>query len=204
MGPVMQPMIDSPILLPGVGDAVLRLAAATVVGVAVGLNRELHDKPAGVRTHGLVALGSALVTLVSVHYAYAGPVHDGNAVTRTIQGIIAGVGFLGGGVILKTSDRGTVHGLTTAATIWLVACFGITTGAGLWMLTGVAFAFTLAVLVLGGPFEQWARRRMVGRRALRAGARRRRTDRDAARTEAQRKAQREADDTVTGMPPGVG
>ena len=155
----MQPLAAATSLLPDTGDAILRLAVATLVGSAIGLNRDLNNKPAGVRTHGLVALGSALVTLVSVHFAYAGVTDDGNAVTRTIQGVIAGVGFLGGGVILKTSDAREVRGLTTAATIWLVACLGITAGAGLWTLTAASAVAALVVLVGGGPLEGWVRRR---------------------------------------------
>ena len=164
-------------------DSVLRLVVATLVGAAIGLDRELRGKPAGLRTHGLVALGSALVTHVSVHFAFAGVISDGNAVTRTIQGIIAGVGFLGGGVILKTSDRGTIQGLTTAATIWLVACLGIAAGAGLWALTIATSFVTLVLLVFGGSFERWVRRTVLGRRRRQRGERRafgdrRRTEED--------------------------
>ena len=173
----MQPAPGSDVLQPDLLDSVLRLVVATVVGAAIGLDRELRGKPAGLRTHGLVALGSALVTLVSVHFAFAGFITDGNAVTRTIQGIIAGVGFLGGGVILKTSDRGTIVGLTTAATIWLVACLGIAAGAGLWALTATTSVVTLLLLVLGGPFEKWVRRTVLGRRRRLRGERRRFNDR---------------------------
>jgi putative Mg2+ transporter-C (MgtC) family protein len=136
----------------------LRLGLAAVVGAVVGLNRDLAGKPAGVRTHGLVALGAALVTYSSMHFAFLGSAPDGNAVTRTVQGVIAGVGFLGGGVILKTNDRPSVRGLTTAASIWLVACLGVAAAAGQWAITLVAVALALLVLVLGGPFERWVRR----------------------------------------------
>lgn len=154
--PLLQ--VEVPIGLAGIGETALRLGAATLVGAAVGLNRELRGKPAGLRTHALVALGAAVVTLSSTHFAHAGAFPDGNAVTRAIQGVIAGVGFLGGGVILKTSDRATVRGLTTAASIWLVACIGITCGAGQWSIAILASALTLFVLVFGGPFEWWIRR----------------------------------------------
>lgn len=180
----MQLTVDpTPILLPDLGGAVLRLAVATVAGAIIGLDRDLRGKPAGVRTHGLVALGSALVTLVSVHFAFTGDLHDGNPVTRTIQGIIAGIGFLGAGVILKTTTGSSVRGLTTSATIWVVACLGISAGSGLLGLTGIAAAFTFAVLILGGPFEQAMRRvfgpspaeRRRARRERRQKARRLRT-----------------------------
>lgn len=137
----------------------LRLAVAMLAGVMLGLNRDLKDKPAGVRTHGLVALGSALVVLVSVEFGYGATGNpDGNPVTRTIQGIIAGIGFLGAGVIIKVTSRGVVRGLTTAATIWLAACLGIAAGTGLLALTAIAMGLTLLLLVLGGPLERLMRR----------------------------------------------
>src|SRR5688572_8001195 len=111
--------------------ALLRLLVALVAGIVLGLNRDLMGKPAGVRTHGLVALGAALVTLVSTTFAFGEGSADGNPVTRTVQGIVAGVGFLGAGVIIKSTDGTDVRGLTTAATIWLSACLGIAAGAGL-------------------------------------------------------------------------
>ena len=201
----MQPPPSSDVLQPDLVDSVLRLVVATVVGAAIGLDRELRGKPAGLRTHGLVALGSALVTLVSVHFAFAGFITDGNAVTRTIQGIIAGVGFLGGGVILKTSDRGTVQGLTTAASIWLVACLGIAAGTGLWRLTAMAFAVALVLLVPGVRFERWVRRAGRRRRRARAGERRRRAERRRDdRRAAAREEQRRENEGTSGMPPGVG
>src|SRR5438045_8165552 len=100
----------------------LRLLAATLIGSAIGLDREVHEKPAGLRTHALVALGAALVTVVVVRVSPAGYQHI-DAISRVIQGIIAGVGFLGGGAILKGQSNGAemISGLTTAATIWVVA-----------------------------------------------------------------------------------
>ena len=123
------------------------------MGAAVGLNRELRGKPAGMRTHALVSLGSALVVLSTIALATTGRVVDANAVSRAMQGIVAGVGFLGGGVIIKTSDRGSVRNLTTAASIWVVACLGIVCGAGQWALAAGGLALTLLMLVIGGPIE---------------------------------------------------
>ena len=145
--------------------ACIRLAFAMLAGVVLGLNRDLKDKPAGVRTHGLVALGSALVTLVSTQLAYgAAGGADGNPVTRTIQGIIAGIGFLGAGVIIKVTDKAVVRGLTTAATIWLAACLGIAAGLGFIALTAITIALTLLLLFFGGPFERLMRRLLPSRR----------------------------------------
>jgi len=122
------------------------------------------------RTHALVALGAALVTFSSVflagggHWGENGPAAiDGNVVTRAVQGIVAGVGFLGGGVILKTSDRGTVRHLTTAASLWVVACLGIVCGLGQWALGVAALVLTLLMLVIGGPVEGAIRRKIMAR-----------------------------------------
>ena len=143
----------------GAEDAFLRLVAATLIGAAVGLNRELRGKPAGMRTHALVSLGAALVTLSSIALATHDGTIDANAVTRAVQGIIAGVGFLGGGVILKTSEGRTgVRNLTTAASVWVVACLGVVCGAGQWTIASAGLALTLLVLVIGGPVEDAVRR----------------------------------------------
>ncbi|MFY9822968.1 MAG: MgtC/SapB family protein [Thermoanaerobaculia bacterium] len=131
-------------------NVLARLAVATVIGCVIGLNRELYGKPAGMRTHALVALGAAVITLASLDLAGKDP----SAVLRTIQGIMAGIGFLGGGVILRDESHHSVHGLTTAASIWVVAVLGITCGAGQWAIALVAVAFTLILLILGEKLEE--------------------------------------------------
>jgi putative Mg2+ transporter-C (MgtC) family protein len=145
-------------LMGGEREVILRLLAATLIGAALGFNRELKDKPAGLRTHALVGLGSALVTVTSIQLAYTGGHLDGSAVTRVIQGIITGIGFLGGGVIFRSPEQGTVQGLTTAASIWIVAALGMSCGAGHWVTALVALGLTLAVLVAGIPIERWIHR----------------------------------------------
>ncbi len=137
--------------MPFITDVAARLVAATLIGSGVGLDREIRHKPAGLKTHALVALGSALVTVV------AGTLPDSSAMSRVIQGIIAGVGFLGGGAILKGTDE-LVTGLTTAASIWLVASLGIACGAGEWMLAVIALVIALIVLILGNAAENFFRR----------------------------------------------
>ena len=131
-----------------VSEVAMRLVAATLIGTGVGLNRELRHKPAGLKTHALVALGASLVTAVCAFLP------DGTAMSRAIQGIIAGVGFLGGGAILKSSDD-AVHGLTTAASIWLVASLGIACGAGQWIIAMIALAIALIVLIAGNAVEKF-------------------------------------------------
>lgn len=176
-------------------------------GVILGLNRDLKDKPAGVRTHGLVALGAALVVLVSAEFGYGATGNpDGNPVTRTIQGVIAGVGFLGAGVIIKVANRAVVRGLTTAATIWLAACLGIAAGAGLIALTAIAMGLTLLLLLLGGPFERLVRRLLPatadapGRRAHP----RRESDREARADPAQDEIALDDDTAGGGTPSAMG
>ena len=95
-------------------DIIVRLGAAILIGGVIGLDRNLHHKPTGVRTLGLVAVGAALAVLAVAH--------DGQAdVSRVVQGVVTGVGFIGAGVILHQATDGKVHGLTTAASIWRAA-----------------------------------------------------------------------------------
>lgn len=131
-------------------DAALRLGSAVAIGGLVGLDRGLRQKPAGLRTHALVALGAALMTYTGIELA---PMEPG-AITRVLQGVIAGVGFLGGGVILRDAQDQRVRGLTTAASIWIVAGLGMACGAGHWRTGLLASVFTLVVLMGGGYVEQ--------------------------------------------------
>ena len=96
----------------------LRLALATFLGAAVGLNREMSLKPAGLRTHALVSLGAALLTYVGLQFGRPGS--DLAAASRIVQGLVAGVGFIGGGAILHHAGDRPVHGLTTAASASLM------------------------------------------------------------------------------------
>jgi putative Mg2+ transporter-C (MgtC) family protein len=106
-----------------------------------------------------VSLGSAVVTVVAA--TVAAPALDTAAVSRVMQGIITGIGFLGAGVILHEESGRRVRGLTTAATIWIVAALGIACGVADWAPVGLGVGFTLAVLVLGGPMER-ACHRLLG------------------------------------------
>jgi putative Mg2+ transporter-C (MgtC) family protein len=133
-------------------DIILRLGGAMLVGCAIGLNRDLHHKPTGMRTLGLVALGSALAVLAIAD--------DPQGVGRVIQGVITGIGFLGAGVILHPATGGKVHGLTTAATIWVTASLGILCGLAAWPIVGVAALLLLFLLIVGGPIEKWLHKRL--------------------------------------------
>ena len=123
----------------------LRLGLATVLGAAIGLNREISMKPAGLRTHAMVSLGAALLR-VPVGLRLGQPAGDGTAASRIIQGLVAGIGFIGGGVILHHHELKMVRGLTTAASIWIVAATGAAVGTGLWR--GALFTVVLALVVL--------------------------------------------------------
>lgn len=131
-----------------------RLALATLLGGAIGINREWQRKPAGLRTHALVALGAALFTLVGLLLAPG----DLSATGRILQGITAGIGFVGAGVILRRPDIQDVQGLTTAAAIWVVSAIGVTVGAGLWRTSLIALALGLFVLIAGEAIDRWLHR----------------------------------------------
>ena len=138
--------------MPVATEVATRLVVATLIGSGIGLDREIRHKPAGLKTHALVALGSALITVIGASMTgLENP--DMATISRIIQGIIAGVGFLGGGAILK-SDHEMVQGLTTAASIWLCASLGIACGAGQFGAALIALAIALIILVFGNALEK--------------------------------------------------
>jgi putative Mg2+ transporter-C (MgtC) family protein len=144
-----------PALIPT--ETSIRLLLAVLFGAVIGLNRGLHGKPAGLRTHSLVALGAALAVLASARLAGDGE-HQADVISRVVQGVLTGVGFLGAGVILRDPGDGRVHGLTTAAAIWLTALFGVASGAGAYREVGTGFVLVLLVLLFGGSIERLAHR----------------------------------------------
>jgi putative Mg2+ transporter-C (MgtC) family protein len=129
---------------------VLALGSAALLGGLVGLERQIHGRWAGLRTHMMVALGAALF----VHVVTQSP-GDAGALSRVIQGITTGVGFIGGGTILKLTDRMEVKGLTTASTIWLAAAIGSACGMKHYGMAGVAVLLTLVILVVLGKAEEY-------------------------------------------------
>jgi putative Mg2+ transporter-C (MgtC) family protein len=138
----------------------VRLGSATFIGAALGLNRELRGKPAGLRTNALVSLGAALLILASLSIAASTTAAEqASVVSRAIQGIITGIGFLGAGVILRDTSGTRVHGITTAATIWLTATLGVLCGVGLWPVALLGAGLTLLILILGNPLEKFLHRR---------------------------------------------
>jgi putative Mg2+ transporter-C (MgtC) family protein len=135
-----------------------RLGVASVVGLAIGVNREVAGKPAGVKTHALVALGAALFAITPLMMVADDGRIDHPALTRVVQGIVAGVGFIGGGAILRRRADDEVEGITTASTIWLAAALGIAAAVGLWEVAVVGLALGLAILILGGLVDGLLRR----------------------------------------------
>lgn len=133
-----------------------RLTVAAVLGALLGLEREMVAKPAGLRTHVLVALGSALFV---VAMAEAGA--SSNDLTRVVQGIATGIGFVGAGAILKSDSEGRVRGLTTAANIWLAAAVGMAVGIGRVWLPILGTVLALVVLSAG----RWLEERVIDRLA---------------------------------------
>lgn len=130
----------------------MRLLVAAGIGAALGLEREYRQKPAGLRTNILIALGSALLTIVSINMG-----HDGGTPDRIAAQIVTGVGFLGGGAILRSGT--SIHGMTTAATIWVNAAAGMAAGAGQFTLAVVTTALALMVLAVLPPIEAYFARR---------------------------------------------
>jgi len=131
-------------------EMILRLLLAAVLGAIIGYQRERVHKPAGLRTHILICVGSALFTVASL-YGFSGfsAVADP---ARVAAGIVAGIGFLGAGAIIRRGE-GVVEGLTTAATIWAVAAIGLAAGAGLYLFSAVAAVLVLVVLLLPHPIR---------------------------------------------------
>jgi putative Mg2+ transporter-C (MgtC) family protein len=135
-----------------VHDLALRLLLAAGLGAAIGLEREYRQKPAGLRTNTLIALGSCLFTIVSIQLG-----RDFGTPDRIAAQVVTGIGFLGGGAILRT--RMSIHGMTTAATIWVNAAVGMAAGAGQFAVAAAATLFTLLVLAVLPPIESYFERR---------------------------------------------
>ena len=130
----------------------IKLALAAVLGGVMGWERELKGKAAGLRTHMLVAVGAALFVMAPLEAGV--PLAD---LTRVMQGVAAGIGFVGAGAILKMSDQGQVMGLTTAAGIWMTAAIGMAVGAGQVWLPVVGVLIAVLILALLGYYRGPAR-----------------------------------------------
>ncbi|HWO40888.1 MAG TPA: MgtC/SapB family protein, partial [Candidatus Eisenbacteria bacterium] len=130
----------------------VRLVLAMILGAVIGIQRERSGKPAGIRTHILVALGSTLLVIAPMEFGM-----DAEGLSRVIQGLITGIGFLGAGAILKLEERREVEGLTTAAGIWMTAAIGLALGLGRLGLALVSTALTWITLAVIGKLERKAK-----------------------------------------------
>lgn len=132
------------------GTIALRLFLALLVGTVLGLNRWLHHKSAGIRTHSLVAIGSATAIMLISDFVK----DDAQSVSRVLQGLITGLGFLGAGVIIREQSSQKVRGLTTAASLWACALIGASFGAGQFALGTLTLGAIFLTLIIGGPLER--------------------------------------------------
>lgn len=137
-------------------DLAVRMLIAAALGAAIGLEREIHEHPAGMRTHLLVSLGAAIFTELSI-YAFSGPPAPNGSLptdtSRVAAQIVSGIGFLGAGAILKYGT--SIRGLTTAASLWTAAAIGMAAGAGEWLIAAVG---TFIVL-----FSLWPLNALIAR-----------------------------------------
>lgn len=130
----------------------LRIGAALLAGIVIGIERQWHHKSAGLRTNTLVALGSALYVLLSISVTQ----EDGD-VTRIIGQVVTGIGFLGAGIIFR--EGANIHGLTTAATVWCSSAIGCMIGAGLYFESAIATVTIVVVNLLLMPIDNWLNRK---------------------------------------------
>ena len=144
-------------------DVSARLGMALLFGCVIGLERNLHGKPTGMKTLGLVALGAALVAMASMEFAPFDGQYSRDALSRAVQGVITGIGFLGAGVIILDSASAKIKGLTTAASIWMTACIGIVCGMGAWRVAGIGLILVMLLFLLGHPLERMLHRRWLGK-----------------------------------------
>lgn len=137
------------------GELLARLSLAAVAGAILGWNREVAGKAAGLRTHMLVSLGSALFVMIPLQAPELSP----DALSRTIQGVAAGIGFLGAGQIFqqtsRRSQRTHVKGLTSAAAIWVSAALGVVAACGLWRVILIGTLLTFSILSVARRVEGW-------------------------------------------------
>jgi putative Mg2+ transporter-C (MgtC) family protein len=133
-------------------QVIIRLIAAALLGAIIGIQREKAGKPAGLRTHMLVALGTCVFVLACIGYGM-----NTDGLSRVIQGIVTGIGFIGAGSILKLDKERDIQGLTTAASVWIVAAIGVAVGLGGLGLAILTTFLTLMVLAAIGSYDKEVR-----------------------------------------------
>ncbi len=151
------------------GQITLRLLLAVLLGAVLGIEREVMGKPAGLRTHMMVSMGAAAFTLVTLEiFSSVRQVMENTRSDpiRIVEGIIGGIGFLGAGTIIRS--RGSVEGITTAASIWVVGAVGLACGAGYFKVAGIIVAFAMVIISGVGRLEDRFIRRGENNRRRRA------------------------------------
>jgi putative Mg2+ transporter-C (MgtC) family protein len=128
-------------------QVIVRLLAAALLGAIIGFEREKAGKAAGLRTHILVSLGTCVFVIAGIGYGMSS---DG--LSRVIQGIVTGLGFLGAGTILKLNEKHDIKGLTTSAGIWMTAAIGVSVGLG---MLGVAILSTIVAIIVLAVIRKW-------------------------------------------------
>jgi putative Mg2+ transporter-C (MgtC) family protein len=130
-------------------DVILRLVAATLIGIGLGLERMLRGKATGMRTMGLVSFAAALVTLSTMHAH--GIIDHPDALSRVLQGVeqgvLVGIGFLGGGILMRDPQSHQLFNLTIAAEVWAVAAMGLATACAPWVIAGVSIVIFALLMV---------------------------------------------------------
>jgi len=129
---------------------IIKLLLAAFLGSLIGMEREYHGRPAGLRTHMLVSIGATMITICGLAIGGGNP-NPGAEVSRIIAGVVTGIGFLGAGAIIRTSDF--VRGLTTAACLWFVAALGVTIGLGEYLMALSSTGVALLILIILPFFE---------------------------------------------------
>lgn len=136
-------------------DVLIRVAVAVLIGMGIGVERELANHPAGMKTHALVCLGAAITTMISAEMAYSlmgNEALDASSkvdISRIASGVVSGIGFIGAGAIIKAKDGSVVTGITTAATVWISGCMGLAIGMGYFriiIISMLAILFTTVTL----------------------------------------------------------
>ena len=147
-------------------DVLLRVVISVLIGMAIGIERELSNHPAGMKTHALVCLGAAITTMISAEMCYS---LMGNAeldasskvdMSRIASGVVSGIGFIGAGAIIKSKDGSVVTGITTAATVWISGCMGLAIGMGYFRIITISMlAILFATITLKGLENRFIKHR---------------------------------------------
>lgn len=143
------------------GSIAVRVVVAAVVGIMVGIERELSNHPAGMKTHSLVCLGAAITSIISQEMGFdismssaAVAVGAKVDISRIASGVVSGIGFIGAGAIIKSKDGSVVTGITTAATVWISGCMGLAIGMGYYRVTLISFVMVLISTFFLKQFEE--------------------------------------------------